>query len=159
MELYLRPARRRDVAVCAALYNADPAFLLHHLGRDKVDEGFVEEELEEMDRAGFARLLIAETPGGPPVALADLRGGEEAYLSLLLVDKAAQGRGLGRRGAALLEQRLRAEGSRRIRIDVVDDHAGNPLPFWHRLGYRGNERVTLTWGDKTSSALVLRKEL
>lgn len=81
MELYLRPARRRDVAVCAALYNADPAFLLHHLGRDKVDEGFVEEELEEMDRAGFARLLIAETPGGPPVALADLRGGEEAPIS------------------------------------------------------------------------------
>ena len=75
------------------------------------------------------------------------------------MDKAAQGRGLGRRCAALLEQRLRAEGSRRIRIDVVDDHAGNPLPFWHRLGYRGNERVTLTWGDKTSSALVLRKEL
>ena len=31
--------------------------------------------------------------------------------------------------------------------------------FWRRLGYEGSERVALTWGEKTSSALVLRKEL
>ena len=46
-----------------------------------------------------------------------------------------------------------------MRIDVVDGPPGNPLPFWRRLGYKGSERVLLTWGEKTSSALVLRKEL
>ena len=92
-------------------------------------------------------------------AAADVRGGEEAYLSLLILHRTAQGRGMGRRCAALLEDHLRAGGSRRVRIDVVDDHPGNPLPFWRRLGYEGSERVALTWGEKTSSALVLRKEL
>ena len=93
------------------------------------------------------------------MAAADVRGGEEAYLSLLILHHTAQGRGMGRRCAALLEEHLRAGGSRRVRIDVVDDHPGNPLPFWRRLGYEGSEQVALTWGEKTSSALVLRKKL
>ena len=159
MELFLRPAGRRDTAVLAAIYNSNPGFLLHHLGRERVDEAFLLRELEEMAGAGFASFLITEGEGGPAVAAADLRCGEEAYLSLLILHRDAQGRGLGRRCAALLEERLRAGGSRRVRIDVVDGHPGSPLPFWRRLGYEGSQRVNLTWGDKTSSALVLRKEL
>ena len=112
-----------------------------------------------MAGAGFASFLITQGEGGPAVAAADVRGGEEAYLSLLILHHTAQGRGMGRRCAVLLEDHLRAGGSRRVRIDVVDDHPGNPLPFWRRLGYEGSERVALTWGEKTSSALVLRKEL
>lgn len=159
MELFLRPAGRRDAAVLAAIYNSNPDFLAHHLGRERMDEAFLLRELEEMAGAGFASFLITEGEGGPAVAAADLRGGEEAYLSLLILRREAQGRGLGRRCAALLEERLRAGGSRRVRIDVVDGHPGSPLPFWRRLGYEGSQRVALTWGDKTSSALVLRKEL
>ena len=142
MELFLRPAGRRDAAALAAIYNSNPGFLAHHLGRERVDEAFLLSELEEMAGAGFASFLITEGEGGPAVAAADVRGGEQAYLSLLILHRTAQGRGLGRRCAALLE-----------------DHPGNPLPFWRRLGYEGSERVALTWGEKTSSALVLRKEL
>ena len=159
MELFLRPAGQRDAAALAAIYNSNPDFLLHHLGREQVDEAFLLSELKEMAGAGFSSFLITEGEDGPAVAAADLRGGEEAYLSLLILHRAAQGRGLGRRCASLLEEHLRAGGSRRVRIDVVDDHPGNPLPFWRRLGYEGSERMPLTWGEKTSSALVLRKEL
>ena len=159
MELFLRPAARQDAPELAAIYNSNPAFLAHHLGQRQVDEAFLLSELKEMAGAGFSSFLITEGEGGPAVAAADVRGGEEAYLSLLILHRAAQGRGLGRRCAALLEERLRAGGSRTVRIDVVDGHPGNPLPFWRRLGYKGSERVPLTWGEKTSSALVLRKEL
>lgn len=159
MELFLRPAGRRDAAALSAIYNSNPGFLAHHLGRERVDEAFLLSELEEMAGAGFASYLITQGEGGPAVAAADVRGGEEAYLSLLILHRTAQGRGMGRRCAALLEDHLRAGGSRRVRIDVVDDHPGNPLPFWRRRGYEGSERVALTWGEKTSSALVLRKEL
>lgn len=159
MELFLRPADRRDAATIAAIYNSNPDFLIHHLGRERVDEAFLLSELDAMAGAGFASLLITEGEGGPAVAAADVRDGEEAYLSLLILDRAAQGHGLGRRCAALLEEHLRAAGSRRVRIDVVDGHPGSPLPFWRRMGYEGGGRVRLTWGDKTSDALVLHKEL
>lgn len=159
MELFLRPAGRRDAAELAAIYNSNPGFLAHHLGRERVDEAFLLAELDAMAGASFASFLITEGEGGPVLAAADLRGGEEAYLSLLILHRDAQGHGLGRRCAALLEEHLRAGGSRRVRIDVVDGHPGSPLPFWRRLGYEGSERVALTWGEKTSSALVLRKEL
>ena len=159
MALFLRSADRRDTAVLTAIYNSNPEFLLHHLGREQVEEAFLASELEEMARAGFSSLLITEGADGPAVAAAHVRGGEEAYLSLLILDRAAQGHGLGRRCAALLEDHLRSGGSRRVRIDVVDGHPGSPLPFWLRLGYTGGERVSLTWGGKTSSALVLYKEL
>ena len=159
MELVLRPAGRQDAAVLAAIYNSNPEFLLHHLGRDRVDEAFLLSELEEMAGAGFVTLLITQGRDGSALAAADVRGGEEAYLSLLILHRDAQGHGLGRQCAALLEEHLRAGGNRRVRIDVVDDHPGNPLPFWRRMGYEGSQRVALTWGDKTSSALVLRKEL
>lgn len=159
MELALRPADERDMAVLAAIYNSNPEFLRHHLGREQVDETFLMSELEEMADAGFVTLLITQGRNGPTVAAADVRSGKEAYLSLLILHRGAQGHGLGRQCAALLEDHLRAGGSRRVRIDVVDDHPGNPLPFWQRMGYEGSQRVALTWGDKTSSALVLRKEL
>lgn len=159
MELVLRPAGRKDAAVLAAIYNSNPEFLRHHLGRERVDEAFLLSELEEMSRVGFVTLLITQGRNGPALAAADVRCGQEAYLSLLILHRDAQGHGLGRQCAALLEEHLRAGGSRRVRIDVVDDHPGNPLPFWQRMGYEGSERVALTWGDKTSSALVLRKEL
>lgn len=159
MALCLRPAGGRDAAVIAAIYNSNPDFLAHHLGRSRVDEAFLRAEREEMARAGFASFLITEGTGGPVVAAAGVRGGETAYLSLLILARAAQGRGLGRRCAALLEEHLRSGGSRRVRIDVVDGHPGSPLPFWQRLGYAGSQRVNLTWGGKTSSALVLYKAL
>ena len=153
MELVLRPDGRQDAAVLAAIYNSNPEFLLHHLGRKRVDEAFLLSELDEMAGAGFVTLLVTQGRGGPALAAADVRGGEEAYLSLLILHRDAQGHGLGRQCAALLEEHLRASGSRRVRIDVVDDHPGNPLPFWQRMGYEGSQRVALTWGDKTSSAL------
>ena len=159
MALYLRPADGQDTAVIAAIYNSNPGFVAHHLGRARVDEAFLCAEREEMARAGFDSFLITEGQGGPVVGAADVRGGEEACLSLLILDRAAQGRGLGRQCAALLEEHLRAGGSRRVRIDVVDGHPGSPLPFWQRLGYAGSGRVRLTWGGKTSSARVMRKEL
>lgn len=159
MELFLCPAGSLDAADIAAIYNSNPDFLSHHLGRSRVDEAFVAAELDAMARAGFSSFLITEGKGGPVVAAADVQGGETAYLSLLILNRAAQGRGLGRRCAALLEEHLRAGGSRRVRIDVVDGCPCTPLPFWRRLGYAGSKRVSLTWGGKTSSALVLYKEL
>ena len=65
MALFLRSADRRDTAVLTAIYNSNPEFLLHHLGRERVDEAFLLSELEEMAGAGFASFLITEGEGGP----------------------------------------------------------------------------------------------
>ena len=75
MALFLRSADRRDTAVLTAIYNSNPEFLLHHLGREQVEEASLASELEEMARAGFSSLLITEGADGPAVAAADVRGG------------------------------------------------------------------------------------
>lgn len=45
------------------------------------------------------------------------------------------------------------------RIDVVDDHEPNVLPFWEKQGFSAVGRDTLTWGDKTSSVVIMEKTL
>ena len=61
MKLFLRPAGRRDAAALAAIYNSNPGFLAHHLGRERVDAAFLLSELEEM--AGAPISAIGVGPG------------------------------------------------------------------------------------------------
>ena len=53
----------------------------------------------------------------------------------------------------------RKEKRASIRIDVVNDYPGNVVPFWEKLGFAGNETITLEWGNKKSNAVVMRKSL
>lgn len=152
-----RPAGPGDRTAILSLYNGNPNFLRHHLGRDRVDEAFLEWEGEEMARMGFVTWLMME--GECVVGFSDLRPGREVYLSLFLVDASRQGRGLGKQMYRQLEEELAARGGERVRIDVVDDHPGNPLPFWERLGFIKGERISLTWGEKTSQGWRMAKAL
>ena len=156
-EIGFRPAGPGDRETILALYNGNPRFLRSHLGVDRVDGAFLEQEGEEMAQMGFVTWLMTE--GDRVVGFSDFRPGREVYLSLFLVDGACQGRGLGRRLYCRLEEALAARGSERVRIDVVDDHPGNLLPFWEKLGFAKEERVSLTWGEKTSGGWRMTKAL
>ncbi|MBR6824775.1 MAG: GNAT family N-acetyltransferase, partial [Firmicutes bacterium] len=78
---------------------------------------------------------------------------------LLLLAAEVQGRGVGRAAYTQLEAELRTAGCCRIRIDVVDEDADNVKPFWCKLGFVETGRVQLSWGNKTSSAAVMHKQL
>jgi hypothetical protein len=49
------------------------------------------------------------------------------------------------------------EGANIIRIDVVNDHEPNVIPFWEKMGFVGQREERLTWGDKESTVLVMEK--
>ncbi|EGX60336.1 mutT-like protein [Streptomyces zinciresistens K42] len=80
----------------------------------------------------------------------------DPWIGLLMIDAAAQGQGHGRRLAALVEERFRAEGRAAVRLAVLDTDPA-ALAFWTALGYEtighGRDR------ERDRPCTVLRKPL
>lgn len=152
-----REATHEDIENITGIYNSNRDFLLHHLGRDCIDENFVREELNQMKAIGFlSEVLLLNHE---MVGFIDYRAGEETYLSLLMISGDYQRKGIGRKMYRLFEHKMIRLGSKSIRIDIVNDYETNPMLFWEKLGYREQEAVRLTWGDKTSSAVMMIKSI
>lgn len=107
--LILRPACEQDTARIVEIYNSNPAFLTAHLGRKSVDAAFLLQDHAAAESAGFL-CCVLETDGGRIAGVMDYRPGRTAYLSLLMLDKAHQGQGLGTACCRLFEERMRREG-------------------------------------------------
>ncbi len=139
--IVLRRASLQDAARITEIYNSNPLFLQHHLGRCRVDEFFVRNEMEEMERARFSSFLFVDLPEGDIVGLADVKAGEGALCY------------------ALLEQELRRGGAHRVRIDVVCEYPENAKGFWSKQGFSPAGTTRLLWGGKESEAVVMHKQL
>ena len=139
--IVLRKAGVQDAARITEIYNSNPLFLQHHLGRCRVDEFFVRNEMEEMERARFSSFLFVDLPEGDIVGLADVKAGEGVLCY------------------ALLEQELRRDGAHRVRIDVVCEYPENAKGFWSKQGFSPAGTTRLLWGGKESEAVVMHKQL
>ena len=88
-------------------------------------------------------LLLWPTSGGPAVGVVDVQlhwpEPGAAHVRLLLLRESLQGRGLGRETAAALEEALREEGFRALRLSVTGDNGG-ARAFWERVGFAPVER-------------------
>jgi len=62
-----------------------------------------------------------------------------AHVRLLLLRESLHGRGLGREAAAGLEEALRQEGFRALRLSVTVENGG-ARAFWERVGFAPVER-------------------
>ena len=156
--LLLRPACEQDTARIVEIYNSNPAFLTAHLGRTSVDVAFLLQDHADAKSAGFL-CCVLEADDGRVAGVMDYRPGRTAYLSLLMLDKARQGQGLGAACCRLFEERMREEGSEAVRIDVVSGYEGCALGFWQARGYRPMGKTDLEWGAKRSRASILVKRL
>lgn len=154
--IVLRKAGMQDAARITEIYNSNPLFLQHHLGRCRVDEFFVR---NEMERARFSSFLFVDLPEGDIVGLADVKAGACAYLSLMMLDARLQRTGKGALCYALLEQELRRDGAHRVRIDVVCEYPENAKGFWSKQGFSSAGTTRLLWGGKESEAVVMHKQL
>lgn len=154
--IVLRKAGVQDAARITEIYNSNPLFLQHHLGRCRVDEFFVR---NEMERARFSSFLFVDLPEGDIVGLADVKAGACAYLSLMMLDARLQRTGKGALCYALLEQELRRDGAHRVRIDVVCEYPENAKGFWSKQGFSPAGTTRLLWGGKESEAVVMHKQL
>ncbi|MEU6527685.1 bifunctional GNAT family N-acetyltransferase/NUDIX hydrolase [Streptomyces sp. NPDC046928] len=108
-----------------------------------------------------AEVLLARSAGrlvGVVITLARHPDPEDPdpWIGLLMVDASAQRQGHGTRLAALVEERLRAEGRTGVRLAVLDGNAP-ALAFWTSLGYEpighGEDR------EHGRPCTVLRKSL
>lgn len=156
---FIRELQAEDMRQVAAIYNSNRRFLRNHLGADAIDDIFIADEAAAMAEAGFLSCVIVNEDTQALVGVLDHRPGREAYLSLLMLTREAQGRGLGRGIYELYEAEMLSLGCEAIRIDVVCDYTGNLLPFWQGLGFSACGEVTLKWGGKQSRAAVMRKRI
>ncbi len=157
--LFLRPAALDDLQTVTDIYNSNPHFLIHHLGQPQVDRDFIEKEWQQMHTMNFICCLAEDPATGQAVGFLDYCEDETVYLSLMMLDAKAQGKGLGARCFRHFEQEMARHGRKSIRIDVVNDYPDTPLPFWEKQGFTATDTVTLTWGSKSSHARVMRKTL
>ena len=67
----IRRALPQDVQRITEIYNSNTEFLLHHLGRERVDRHFIAREMEEMRRVGFLSCVLVERESGRCVGVLD----------------------------------------------------------------------------------------
>jgi ribosomal protein S18 acetylase RimI-like enzyme len=83
-------------------------------------------------------LLLWPALGGAAVGVVDVQlhwpEPGAAHVRLLLLRESLQGQGLGRETAAALEEALRSDGFRALRLSVTGGNGG-ARAFWERLGF------------------------
>lgn len=148
-----------DIKSALNIYNSNKDFLFHHLGKDSVDENFIINELMEMKDYGFIPNLV--TDEDKPFGVIDYMIQEDGYvyLSLMMLHSNRQKDGRGRAVFNIFEKQVINQGAKKIRIDVVNDHEPNAIPFWEKMGFAGKRQQELLWGNKTSRVLVMEKLL
>ena len=67
----IRRALPQDVQRITEIYNSNTEFLLHHLGRERVDRHFIAREMEEMRCVGFLSCVLVERESGRCVGVLD----------------------------------------------------------------------------------------
>lgn len=156
---YIRKLTPNDYREVANIYNSNQQFLLNHLGCNCIDETFIAEEVLAMSDIGFISCAIVNRENQAVQGVIEYKAGKETYLSLLMLAADIQGHGVGRDIYVYFESEILQAQSDSIRIDVVNDYQHNALPFWRKLDFLECETVTLNWGNKKSSAVVMRKNI
>jgi len=127
----IRTAGAEDVPGIVALLNVAFAMEREFVDRDRTSA----DEIEALMRTGT--FLVADGADAlVACAYVELHG-TRAYMGMLAVDPSMQGRGLGRRMIAAVENRAIDAGCTGIDIKIVDRRVELP-PLYRALGFRDN---------------------
>lgn len=148
-----------DLNEILEVYNSNEGFLLNHLNTDRVTEKWMIEELASMREIGFQSCKIVERESGRIMGIMDFKGGEETYLSLLIIHRDFKGKGLGRAIFQAFEMFLKSLKSKGIRIDVVINYDDSVLDFWVGNGFAKYDDVELNWDGRILPAVIMKKYL
>lgn len=141
--LEARPVSATDLPALQDVLRATPAY--HALvdgapaGPDAAADLLADAEADADRRL----LLLWPAAGGPAVGIVDVQlhwpEPGAAHVRLLLLRESLHGRGLGREAAEGLEEVLREEGFRALRLSVTGENGG-ARAFWERIGFAPVER-------------------
>lgn len=144
LHLEARPAGSGDLDALQALLEASPGY--HRLVEGRpAGENAAADLLADAEADPDRRLLLLwPTTGTMAAGVVDLQmhwpEPGAAHVRLLLLRESLQGRGLGREAAAGLEEALRQEGFRALRLSVTVENGG-ARAFWERVGFPPVERL------------------
>jgi ribosomal protein S18 acetylase RimI-like enzyme len=142
--LEARQARPGDLAALQALLEAAPEY--HRLVEGgPAGPAAASDLLADAEADPDRRLLLLWPPGETLAAgVVDVQANwpepGAAHVRLLLLRESLHGRGLGREAAAGLEEALRREGFRALRLSVTGENGG-ARAFWERVGFEPVERL------------------
>lgn len=149
----------KDISSALSIYNSNGDFLPHHLAMPAVEKEFILNEIKEMEEHGFCSTLLIDRDEVIEIVDYKQQSDGYVYLSLLMLENSIQGNGKGTEAYKTFEKKVIEDGAKKIRIDVVDDYEPNVLPFWEKQGFSAVGRDKLTWGEKTSSVVIMEKTL
>ena len=144
VRLEARPATSDDLPALQEVLAAAPAY--HELvDGAPAGAGAAADLLADAEADADRRLLILwPASGGAAAGLVDVQlhwpEPGAAHVRLLLLRESLHGRGLGREAAAGLEEALRQEGFRALRLSVTGENEG-ARAFWERIGFAPVERL------------------
>ena len=144
VRLEARPATSDDLPALQEVLAAAPAY--HELvDGAPAGAGAAADLLADAEADADRRLLILwPASGGAASGLVDVQlhwpEPGAAHVRLLLLRESLHGRGLGREAAAGLEEALRQEGFRALRLSVTGENEG-ARAFWERIGFAPVERL------------------
>ncbi|MDD3428522.1 MAG: GNAT family N-acetyltransferase [Oscillospiraceae bacterium] len=156
-EISFLPLELQDLEAITKLYNSNRTFLKNHLNRQAVTAAWVEKEHFVPRTNGFVteKVLCADKL----VGLVDYKFGKETYLSLLLLDKTMQKKGLGTKIVNAFGQYTLQNKGQALRIDVVTGYEGAPLDFWRSVGFADITSSRLEWDENVLPVIVMKKFL
>ncbi len=155
----IRKATMNDIDEIVEVYNSNKKFLTNHLGIELVDNSFITNEMADMRSANFLSHVIVEDQTDAVIGVIDYKPDSTVYLSLVMINSRFQGKGVGDFVYNLFEEKMLKCKKRSIRIDVVNDYDGNVIDFWRAQGFVAENEIKLCWGNKQSTAIVMRKHI
>lgn len=167
MSFMIRPLGSVDAGIVQELLLRSPASARRVRGRDVADGDGLAVLTDRPPHTASAIktvLGLVDEPGvlrGVCDVIVPWPEAGAAHISLLLIDDAAQGRGLGRLLHDSLVAQLRAQGGvTSLRAGVAATTAGPAPGFWERLGYRlAPELRPDNTGTVESTTMLVTREL
>lgn len=160
-QFQLIPLTSENVERALEVYNSNEDFLVDHLGETRVPQDWLTEELHHANESGFTIFGVHKTDTGDVLGIIDLGlFGDLAYLSLLILKKDAQRKGVGSEIFQNLELFLKKKKMKTIRLDVVKGRGfEGVLAFWKHHGFVEQNEIIVKWRHRRLPACAMKKDI
>lgn len=115
--------------------------------------------MKTMKKEGFLSYKIVEKTSNQIIGIIDFKISNQSYISLIIIHKKYQNKGLGNEVYNLIENYLKQRNSLSIKIDVVKNYNENVINFWLENGFEIIEEINLNWNGKVLNALTMEKTI
>ena len=156
-KFYLTKISIKDYEEIIKIYNSNQQFLNIHQGTKSITIDWLDKEMKTMKKEGFLSYKIVEKTSNQIIGIIDFKISNQSYISLIIIHKKYQNKGLGKEVYNLIESYLKQRNSISIKIDVVKNYNKNVINFWLENGFEIIEEINLNWTGKVLNALTMEK--